>query len=160
MRILSLWQPWATLRALDEKRNETRSLGTSYRGPIAIHAAQRFPDEAKAVCRLEPFRSVLRAHGIDEPEQLPLGAIVCVTRLRDVVTTGDDIEAVAAILEGGRYERHFGDYSAGRRIWIMDRKCVRLEPPIPYKGAQGLRPMPGAIAGELAQRLMTGVPKP
>ncbi len=157
MRILTLWQPWATLRALDEKRNETRSFGTSYRGPIAIHAAQRFPDEAKAVCRLEPFRSVLREHGILEPEMLPLGVILCVTRLRDVVPT-DGLEALEAILAGGRFEKNFGNYSAGRRIWIMDRKCVRLEPPIPYKGSQGLRAMPGAIAGELAHRLMTGAP--
>jgi activating signal cointegrator 1 len=35
----SLWQPWATLVALGEKRIETRSRPMKYRGPLAIHAA-------------------------------------------------------------------------------------------------------------------------
>lgn len=40
---ISLWQPWASALAIRSKRNETRSWATSYRGPIAIHAAKRAP---------------------------------------------------------------------------------------------------------------------
>lgn len=39
MKALTIWQPWASLLACGGKRFETRSWATSYRGPIAIHAA-------------------------------------------------------------------------------------------------------------------------
>lgn len=40
MKALSLTQPWASLVAVGAKRIETRSWRTSYRGPLAIHAAK------------------------------------------------------------------------------------------------------------------------
>ena len=43
MKSLSLWQPWASLVALGIKTVETRSWATSYRGPLAIHAATHRP---------------------------------------------------------------------------------------------------------------------
>lgn len=39
-KAISLWQPWASLIAYGVKTIETRSWSTSYRGPIAIHAAK------------------------------------------------------------------------------------------------------------------------
>lgn len=39
MKAITIWQPWATLLPLGIKQFETRSWATSYRGPIAIHAA-------------------------------------------------------------------------------------------------------------------------
>jgi activating signal cointegrator 1 len=39
MKAISIWQPWASLIAIGAKKYETRSWETSYRGPIAIHAA-------------------------------------------------------------------------------------------------------------------------
>lgn len=39
-KILTLSQPYASLVALGAKRIETRSWRTSYRGPLAIHAAK------------------------------------------------------------------------------------------------------------------------
>lgn len=44
MKALTLWQPWASLVALGAKRIETRSWSTTYRGPLAIHAAARKPE--------------------------------------------------------------------------------------------------------------------
>jgi hypothetical protein len=44
VKALTLWQPWASLIALERKLVETRSWSTSYRGPLAIHAAKRRPD--------------------------------------------------------------------------------------------------------------------
>lgn len=41
MKALSLHQPWASAIALGLKHLETRSWATSYRGPLAIHAARR-----------------------------------------------------------------------------------------------------------------------
>jgi hypothetical protein len=43
MKALTLTQPWATLVAIGAKTIETRSWPTSYRGPLAIHAAKGYP---------------------------------------------------------------------------------------------------------------------
>ncbi len=43
MKAITLWQPWASLVAIGAKTIETRSWATSYRGPLAIHAAARKP---------------------------------------------------------------------------------------------------------------------
>lgn len=40
MKLLSLWEPWATLMAIGAKRIETRSWSTPYRGWLAIHASE------------------------------------------------------------------------------------------------------------------------
>lgn len=42
MKAISLWQPWATLISTGDKTWETRSWATTYRGPLAIHAAKKF----------------------------------------------------------------------------------------------------------------------
>ena len=41
MKALTIWQPWASLLVSGQKKYETRSWATAYRGPIAIHAAMR-----------------------------------------------------------------------------------------------------------------------
>ena len=41
MKALTIWQPWASLLVSGQKKYETRSWATTYRGPIAIHAAMR-----------------------------------------------------------------------------------------------------------------------
>lgn len=39
IKAITIWQPWASLLACGAKQYETRPWATSYRGPIAIHAA-------------------------------------------------------------------------------------------------------------------------
>ena len=39
MKALTLYEPYATLVALNLKKIETRGWRTNYRGPLAIHAA-------------------------------------------------------------------------------------------------------------------------
>lgn len=39
MKAITIWQPWASLIACGAKQYKTGSWATSYRGPIAIHAA-------------------------------------------------------------------------------------------------------------------------
>lgn len=48
IKALSIWQPWASLVAAGVKRHETRHRATSYRGPVAIHAAKTIDDEYRA----------------------------------------------------------------------------------------------------------------
>ena len=63
MKTLTLLQPWATLVALEAKRIETRSWYTTYRGPLAIHAARRMSKAAISLCWEAPFRDVLETGG-------------------------------------------------------------------------------------------------
>ena len=71
MKTLSLIQPWASLIALGEKRIETRSWGTRYRGPLAIHASLSHVGDDLIVGSVEPFASVLARHGIGRILELP-----------------------------------------------------------------------------------------
>ena len=47
MKALTLHQPYASAIALGLKHFETRAWKTTYRGPVAIHAAQCVPKYAK-----------------------------------------------------------------------------------------------------------------
>lgn len=44
MKGITLYQPWPTLIALGVKHIETRPRGTTYRGPLLIHAAKKPPE--------------------------------------------------------------------------------------------------------------------
>lgn len=134
MKTLTLTQPWASLVAIGTKRIETRSWGTGYRGPLAIHAAKNFPREAANLCAGDPFRAALQsAFGPDfYPTDLPAGAIIAITHLVDcVLMTPDWIAAVSDP------ERSFGDYQPGRFGWLLGQ-VERLAEPIPTRGSLGL----------------------
>jgi hypothetical protein len=66
MKAISLWQPWATLVAIGAKTIETRGWSTSYRGPIAIHAAKKLIPDFGSICHSEPFSSALEKAQYDE----------------------------------------------------------------------------------------------
>lgn len=132
MKGLTLTQPWATLVALGAKRFETRSWSTGYRGPLAIHAAKGLgpvggKDGLWRITGTEPFQSALAGAG-----PLPLGLIVAVVDLVDVLPTE---EALARYVIAGTDEESFGDYSNGRFAWkLTNVRPVR----VPYRGALGL----------------------
>ena len=158
MKALSLTQPYATLIALGAKRIETRSWSTSFRGPIAIHASKGFPREYQESCAIEPFLSVLKAAGFTNTNELPKGAIVAVGRLVYVFLTGDTLnyrhlDRTVRGPNGLTYqitpqEIEFGDYSPGRFGWVLT-DVVRLEQPIPVKGALGLWNVPPMVMEQI-----------
>jgi activating signal cointegrator 1 len=172
MKALTLTQPWATLVAIGAKRIETRSWETLYRGPLVIHAAKGLGSVGgvrglRDLCCREPFKSALRAGGIDldqlDIDVLPLGAIVATCTLLDCVPThhpgianepgkpwftgarkgiGQHYYEVPPPLDSNEYA--FGDYSPGRFAWLLgDIKA--LPEPIPAKGALGLWNYEGAL---------------
>ncbi len=135
MRTLTLTQPWASLVAFDAKRVETRSWRTNYRGPIAIHAAKGFPNDAVDLCMRQPFNRCLQESRIHRFRDLPLGAIVAIAKLSDVWRVERQGDA-------GRWglsvqEQAFGDYGPGRYAWFL-RDIELLPVPIAAKGALGL----------------------
>jgi activating signal cointegrator 1 len=161
MKALSLTQPWATLIAIGAKAIETRSWQTSYRGPLAIHAAKGFPPWARNICGVKPFHQALHAL-LPEPgigqlfptdriqQSLPLGAIVAVCELVNCVRITDQQQLYQAdsridlsltqrflVIPPPAPELHYGDYTPGRFAWIL-ANVQPLEEPVKISGAQGL----------------------
>jgi len=135
MKAITLWQPWASAVALQQKRFETRSWPTKYRGPLAIHASSRINSEDNATFT----RNLLCLHQIDldvwneycecEYKFLPFGEVVATCDLIDCFR----IEKARP----GTTEELWGDYSPGRFAWKL-QNIQRLTTPIPATGRQGL----------------------
>ena len=168
MKALTLTQPFATLVAIGAKKIETRSWATSYRGPLAIHAAAGYGKGGmrahKVLCGTEPFCSVLNAackahydaldksrgvlRAMVESPFMPTGAIVATCTLAHCIQID---EGWLAYRDPGvdwwvvtDQERAFGDYTVGRFAWLLaDVKA--LETPIPARGALSLWTWDGAI---------------
>ncbi|MCR4376330.1 MAG: ASCH domain-containing protein, partial [Acidobacteria bacterium] len=117
MKSLTLIQPWATLVAIGEKRIETRSWFTNYRGPLAIHAARSFPKDAQVFALTNRHaRRIFEER--DLAGRIPLGAIVATCRLVDCLPTSA-LEAVRVSGRTAPHEEAFGDFSPGRWMWLL-----------------------------------------
>ncbi len=159
MKAISLTQPFATLVAIGAKRLETRSWYTSYRGPLAIHAAKGYPKTALKLASVEPLRNALTHAGLD-PLSLPRGMIVATCRLVAVFHISDrelshqlpaqqaDAPLMVSLAEEWpvpewvtipptQPELSFGDYAPGRYAWVL-YNVTPLPQPIPARGAFGL----------------------
>lgn len=102
MKAITLHQPWASLVALGQKSIETRSWATKHRGPIAIHAAAHVPSVVLPlsiggfeVDKDNPRGSspaYLLRGPIVWPYRLPLGSVVAIANLVDVLPITDHAE--------------------------------------------------------------------
>lgn len=141
MKALTLWQPWASLIAMGQKKVETRCWSTDYRGPIAIHSAKRLPSDWLGASRHSQsfqfeLREVFATPSFATPsqtllqakvERLPRGCVLCVVNLVGIEQTrlvGDEVN---------QRERIFGNYEEGRYAWFLEM-VGRFETPIPAKG--------------------------
>lgn len=85
MKALTVYQPHASLIELNEKKYETRSWATSYRGPIAIHAAKKpFSTDSYLDRELYPFAEGLKLPDIHSFDTLPYGCIIAIAELVNV----------------------------------------------------------------------------
>jgi hypothetical protein len=145
MKAITLTQPWATLVAIGAKKIETRSWSTSYRGPLAIHAAKGFPKEARAFTADPVCYEAIKLSG---PHPLmnsayPLGAVLATCRLVTVKLVVHSRDALGPCADAARMlppdepELWFGNYESGRYAWILD-DVRQFAEPIPAKGALGL----------------------
>jgi len=152
VKALTMTQPWASLVAIGENTIETRSWNTRYRGPLAIHAAKGFPPDARALCRRQPYRAVLARHGYAGAGELPLGGIIAVAVLEEVLMF--DRDSLRRVRDEARrralpaHEADFGDFSPGRFGFVL-RQVRRLATPIPVRGMLGLWTLPADVAGVL-----------
>lgn len=138
MRCLSLFQPWASLMAIPNgKKNETRGWSTSYRGDIAIHAGKvcdrEFALDDRVVRALKDAVDTIQDENLQDIQRiiLPAGAVLCVVELYAVHPTTD----LPADYILGDDERHFGDYSPDRFVWLT-RNLRPLKEPVRTRGYQ------------------------
>lgn len=135
MMALTLYQPWATGIFRLNKKIETRSWKTSYRGRIAIHASKAFPRYAREFAESEAAIGRI-------PNKLPFGAIIGFVNICDIQKTEDVRMRINSI------ERLYGDYSDGRYAWILSN-FISVEP-IPCDGHQRLWKIPDKILEVIA----------
>ncbi|MHB1799634.1 MAG: ASCH domain-containing protein [Vulcanimicrobiaceae bacterium] len=120
-KALTICQPYAHMIIRREKFVENRTWPTSYRGPLLIHAGKSRQwlyagDEDKY-------------KGLGDP--MAFGAIVGVVTLTDVLHI-TKIEHDARLSWLRTHE-----HTEGPWCWVL-ADVVRLERPVPWKGAQGL----------------------
>jgi hypothetical protein len=156
MKVLSLWEPWATLMAVGEKVIETRSWHTGYRAWLAIHSAKHFTADEDDLCWQEPFRgSLIRAEIPIQPYrsgrrfQFPHGCILAVVCVHACCPTTSVFRAMPRL--DCDKERAFGNYDPGRWAWVTAER-FRLPDPIPFKGEQGLRDLPDQIEQQIMEQ--------
>lgn len=152
---LTLWQPYAQLMADLEKRFETRSWATSYRGPMAIHASLNTSAEVLDVCMNRVFQDVLINHGYLQRRYaagenfklrkalragLPIKCVVAVGWLVGIYQTERlrDHEFRKRLLaayevEEAPHEWEFGNYANGRYGWLF-LNVQKLATPIELPG--------------------------
>lgn len=128
--------------ALGLKKVETRGWYTSYRGPLAIHAAKGFPRWAIELAHQEPFATALLTASITSLDQLPRGAVIAKVDMMGCYATPGHGVPWREYLGGFRLppeepERSFGDYGPGRYAWMLEN-AKPLPVPIPWRGALGL----------------------
>jgi hypothetical protein len=161
VKALTVRQPWASLIAAGVKTIETRSWSTAYRGPIAVHAGKAGVAEPWSVPGLAAAVDAL-------PQPLPMGAVVAVADLVDVlpmVTRPVVFDHLFVRRDGALFvwreadrpnrprsftdQRPFGGFAAGRFAWLLEN--VRpLEQPLPTRGRQSLWTPPDLVCAALA----------
>jgi hypothetical protein len=138
MKALTMTQPWAQALFIGLKHYETRSWSTSYRGPLIIHAAKKFPRYARE------FAATERALGRGD-SRIAGGALIGKVELVKIWRTEELIGTLSGI------EHLYGDYSPGRYAWDLVNPILFPEP-IPFKGALGLFNVDDSV---IAQRCLS-----
>ena len=141
MKSLSLLQPWASLIIMRQKRLETRSWKTTYRGPLLIHASSKLPSgvQAKEFARYPNFKNI-----IEDMYELPYGAVIGMVNLVGIYPTEDVTGETLMNMGFSDQERAFGDYTPGRYAWALE-DVLPFEKPIPYKGSLSLWEFPDEL---------------
>ncbi len=144
MKIITLYQPWASLIALGLKQYETRHWQTNYRGKIAIHAAKNSPI---TVGQLRSLYQGIRELGGDPTDNIkfPLGEIVAIADLKNIYL-------IEKSLSVSPLEQLVGNWEYGRFAWHLEN-VVALPNPIPFRGQQGLKPLPVDLCDRLMKEI-------
>ncbi len=133
MKVITLWQPWASLIVEGKKHIETRSWKTDYRGLIGIHAA-KIPYIPYGL----NYNAILKAQHqelLDKYRDLPRGEIIGYARLTHCIQITEGFASV--VKRDNPSEYAFGDYTPGRYAWLLE-DIIKLPESILAKGKQRL----------------------
>jgi activating signal cointegrator 1 len=167
IKIVTLYQPWASLIALRLKCYETRSWDTKYRGLVAIHSGKRPMDKDadRAWLRILQIggKEIQRRYPRNFPlaHQLSLGAIVAVCELTDCQSMGSRHsqlmypDRIAYIAEQTPLELATGDWQPGRYAWKLEN-IMALLTPIACRGYQGMRDLLAEMEMAINQQINPG----
>ena len=150
MKVLPIWQPWASLVAVGAKRVETRHWAAPpdlIGQRIAIYATKKKSE--LALVRSSPFADRLISELGRLDGNLPLGAIVA-TAVLDRCSEMT-LRSILALQGSGLHEYAFGLYAPGRFAWVL-RDVDHLTEAVPFAWSVGPRPFDD-VATELVTRL-------
>lgn len=153
IKVLTLWEPWATLLAYGFKKIETRPGKTTHKGIYLIHAAKKWSRQQDDFFYSACVHDALSSIGITERDHLNYGKIIGAcqfSKCRHIVEIQEMIHSTRGerstyheltFIDGTKRlisdeEQFFGDYGPGRWIWESINRKI-LENPIEYKGSQG-----------------------
>lgn len=127
---LTFTEPWCSLMVAGKKCVETRSWRTTYRGPIALHAASTLPRDLNALCHQEYFYEALALrHFRGGHWSFPTKHVLAIGMLEEVLPT--------EVVQVSEQERAFGNYAPGRFAWRFSA-LYRLKTPIIARGSLSL----------------------
>ena len=132
VRVISLWQPWASLMACGAKHLETRGWDTKVRGRVYIHASQ-----TKAGIADLRYASVSTIEAMEKALALAMGQWMTELPFGKIISRGDLTEThpgPKALLAWPDQEP-FGDFAQGRFAHHYN-DLTKIEP-IPFRGSQG-----------------------
>jgi hypothetical protein len=123
MKTISLRQPWASLIVGGYLRGLTLDWSRTYRGPLAIHVNKGGGEDAEALFRHEPHRSVLRSLGYDTLDEMPRNVILGVVLLATIQLTEELLPQVP------ENEVSFGEARLKRYVWLFAHPTLLIYPP-------------------------------
>jgi hypothetical protein len=153
-KVLSIWEPFASLLVHGVKKIETRPKPTKWtieKGSYLIHVAKKWTKEQRDLCLTEPFYSNILKCGIKWYDysswhnefKFSFGHIIGAVDVVECCPIFENLQNEIVIRrDDARFnkieepELSFGDYREGRYAWILANPRI-LETPIPYKGQQG-----------------------
>ncbi len=170
MKVLSLQQPWASLVVMGAKRIETRSwapkdpaiLEQIIREGILIHASKKWNKELSNLSEQPPFWDYMKKYWPEHEtytpfSKIPLGAIIGKVdflqsgKTESFVSISEDkIKSGWAAEINWEEELQFGDYSAGRKGWLL-KKPIEFETPVKCDGALSLWDCPDEILKQIKE---------
>ena len=127
MKVITVWEPWASLIKEGVKRVETRSWATKYRGGLYIHAGKKILTRQNVI----EYREMLE---LLADTDFRYGRIVAKCRLTDCRIMD---EALIGEVRKNHSEYISGFYSVGRYAWML-ADIEPLTSPIPARGRLGL----------------------
>ena len=122
MKVLSIKEPFATLIKDKEKKIETRSWKTNYRGELYIHASlTKYKNELMDKFYID---------SLIKNKKLNYGYIICKCKLVDCIKIDKTFKEK---ISKNRKEYKLGNYKERRYAWILE-DIEKLSEPIKAKG--------------------------